>query len=109
MSKEEERIFVDFEPNDFIIRISPVLDDDDLWTGELSVGYLTLDENFLNETDYSHVDMVTNLTLSVIPLMEEDVELRNKLYKYTTSMLEKEGKPVVETQEDSNIIKLRFS
>lgn len=109
MSKEEERIFVDFEPNDFIIRISPVLDDDDLWTGELSVGYLTLDENFLNETDYRHVDMVTNLTLSVIPLMEEDVELRNKLYKYTTSMLEKEGKPVVETQEDSNIIKLRFS
>jgi len=109
MSKEEERIFVDFEPNDFIIRISPVLDDDDLWTGELSVGYLTLDENFLNATDYSHVDMVTNLTLSVIPLMEEDVELRNKLYKYTTSMLEKEGKPVVETQEDSNIIKLRFS
>ena len=109
MSKEEERIFVDFEPNDFIIRISPVLDDDDLWTGELSVGYLTLDENFLNATDYSHVDMVTNLTLSVIPLMEEDVELRNKLYKYTTSMLENEGKPVVETQEDSNIIKLRFS
>ena len=109
MSKEEERIFVDFEPNDFIIRISPVLDDDDLWTGELSVGYLTLDENFLNETDYRHVDMVTNLTLSVIPLMEEDLELRNKLYKYTTSMLEKEGKPVVETQEDSNIIKLRFS
>jgi hypothetical protein len=109
MSKEEERIFVDFEPNDFIIRISPVLDDDDLWTGELSVGYLTLDENFLNATDYSHVDMVTNLTLSVIPLMEEDLELRNKLYKYTTSMLEKEGKPVVETQEDSNIIKLRFS
>ena len=109
MSKEEERIFVDFEPNDFIIRISPVLDDDDLWTGELSVGYLTLDENFLNATDYSHVDMVTNLTLSVIPLMEEDVELRNKLYKYTTSMLENEGNPVVETQEDSNIIKLRFS
>ena len=109
MSKEKETIFVDFEPNDFIIRISPILDDNDDWTGELTVGYLTLDENFLNATDYSHVDMVTNLTLSVIPLMEEDVELRNKLYKYTTSMLEKEGKPVVETQEDSNIIKLRFS
>ncbi len=109
MSKEQEKIFVDFEPNDFIIRISPVLDDDDAWTGELTVGYLTLDENYLNESDYTHVDMVTNLTLSAIPLMEEDIEIRNRLYKYTTSVLEQEGKPVVEKEDDSNIIKLRFS
>jgi len=109
MSKEQEKIFVDFEPNDFIIRISPVLDDDDAWTGELTVGYLTLDENYLNESDYTHVDMVTNLTLSAIPLMEEDIEIRNRLYKYTTSVLEQEGKPVVEKEDDSNIIKLRFN
>jgi len=109
MSKEQEKIFVDFEPNDFIIRISPVLDDDDAWTGELTVGYLTLDENYLNESDYTHVDMVTNLTLSAIPLMEEDIEIRNRLYKYTTSVLEQEGKPVVEKEDDSNVIKLRFN
>lgn len=110
MSKEkDERIFVDFEPNDFIIRISPVLDDDDAWTGELTVGYLTLDENYLSEEDYTHVDMVTNLTLSAIPLMEQDAEVRNRLYKYTTSVLEKEGKPTIETEDDSNVIKLRFS
>ena len=109
MSKEQEKIFVDFEPNDFIIRISPVLDDDDAWTGELTVGYLTLDENYLNESDYTHVDMVTNLTLSAIPLMEEDIEIRNRLYKYTTSVLEKENKPVVEKEDDSNVIKLRFN
>ena len=110
MSKEKETIFVDFEPNDFIIRISPILDDNDDWTGELTVGYLTLDENYLNESDYAHVDMVTNLALSSIPLMEQDIEVRNKLYKYTTSVLEEEeGKPVVETEDDSNVIKLRFS
>jgi hypothetical protein len=109
MSKEQEKIFVDFEPNDFIIRISPVLDDSDNWTGELTVGYLTLDENYLSEEDYTHIDMVTNLTLSAIPLMEQDVEVRNRLYKYTTSVLEQEGKPVVEKEDDSNVIKLRFS
>jgi len=109
MSKEQEKIFVDFEPNDFIIRMSPVLDDNDAWTGELTVGYLTLDENYLNESDYTHVDMVTNLTLSAIPLMEEDIEIRNRLYKYTTSVLEQEGKPVVEKEDDSNVIKLRFN
>ena len=61
------------------------------------------------EEDYTHIDMVTNLTLSAIPLMEQDVEVRNRLYKYTTSVLEQEGKPVVEKEDDSNVIKLRFS
>ena len=108
MSKEDDTIFVDFKPNDFILRISPVMDEDDRWTGELNVGYLTLDENYLSEEDYAHVDMVTNLALSSIPLMEEDIEFRSKLYKYTIQMLRDEGKPIVEPQEGSNVVKLRF-
>ena len=40
--KGEDRIFVDFEPNDFVIRVSPVLDEQDGWTGDLKVGYMTL-------------------------------------------------------------------
>ena len=51
MADENERIFVDFEPNDFVIRISPILDAEDNWTGELNVGYITMDENFLKEDD----------------------------------------------------------
>lgn len=110
MSKEQEdRIFVDFNPNDFVLRISPVLDDNDVWTGELHVGYLTMDENYLSEDDYKHLDMVANLTLSAIPLMEEDMEFRNKLYKYTMRMLKEEDKPkYAVVEDDSNVIQLRF-
>lgn len=108
---EQEKTYVDFNPNDFVIRISPILDSEDNWTGELNVGYLTMDDNFLKEDDYQHIDVVTNMTLSAIPLMEEDLNFRNKLYKYTASVLQQEDKkemPEVVTDE-SNVIQLRFN
>lgn len=115
MSKDEDdTIYVDFKPNDFVIRISPIIDNEDMWTGELNVGYLTMDENYMSEDDYAHVDIVTNMALSAIPLMEEDLEFRTKLYKYTVKALESSPEEHVKTvtseQEDgSNVIKLRFN
>ena len=85
--KGEDRIFVDFEPNDFVIRVTPVLDEHDRWTGDMKVGYLTLDENYLREEDYQHVDLLTNLMLASVPLMEEDIKFRNTLYKFHENML----------------------
>lgn len=110
MDDEYEKTFIDFDPNDFVIRISPVVDEEDNWTGELNVGYITMDDNFLKEDDYMHIDVVTNMALSAIPLMEDDLKFRNQLYKYTTSMLEqqkKKEKPEV-VKDDSNVIQLRF-
>lgn len=112
--KEDETIYVDFTPNDFVIRISPILDENDSWTGELNVGYLTMDENYMKEDDYVHVDIVTNMALSAIPLMEEDLEFRSKLYQYTLKAMantpEEHVKAVTTEQEDdSNVIKLRFN
>ena len=112
--KEDETIYVDFTPNDFVIRISPVMDEDDSWTGELNVGYLTMDENYMKEEDYAHVDIVTNMALSAIPLMEEDLQFRTKLYQYTLKALESTPEEHVKTvtsehEDDSNIIKLRFN
>lgn len=112
--KEDETIYVDFTPNDFVIRISPVMDEEDTWTGELNVGYLTMDENYMKEEDYTHVDIVTNMALSAIPLMEEDLEFRTKLYRYTLDAMsdtpEEHVKTVTSEQvDDSNVIKLRFN
>ena len=106
-----DRIFVDFEPNDFVIRISPILDGEDNWTGELNVGYITMDENFLKEDDYTHVDIVTNMAVSSIPLMEDDLKFRDQLYNYTASVLkqQKERKKPEVIKDGSNIIQLDFS
>jgi len=110
MDDKHEKIFVDFEPNDFVIRISPIIDGEDNWTGELNVGYMTMDDNFLKDDDYNHIDVVTNMAVSSIPMMEDDGNFRDQLYKYTTSMLEqqkKQNKPDI-IKDDSNVIKLRF-
>ena len=61
--KGDERIFVDFEPNDFVIRVTPVLDAEDTWSGDLKVGYMTLDENYLNDSDYQHIDFFVQHTV----------------------------------------------
>lgn len=115
MSKDDdEKIYVDFTPNDFVIRISPVLNDDEVWTGELNVGYLTMDENYLKEDDYAHIDIVTNMALSCIPLMEEDLQFRSKLYQYTLKAMadtpEEHVKSITtEHDDETNVIKLRFN
>jgi len=105
--KGDERIFVDFEPNDFVIRVTPVLDEHDRWTGDMKVGYLTLDENYLSKEDYQHVDLLTNLMLASVPLMDEDVKFRNTLYKYHENMLKSTGKPIITHNED-NVVHLDF-
>ena len=105
--KGEDRIFVDFEPNDFVIRVTPLLDEDDRWTGDMKVGYLTLDENYLKDDDYQHVDLLTNLMLASVPLMEEDIKFRNTLYKFHEKMLKLQDKPKVSHTED-NVVHLDF-
>ena len=105
--KGEDRIFVDFEPNDFVIRVTPVLDEHDRWTGDMKVGYLTLDENYLSKEDYKHVDLLTNLMLASVPLMEEDIKFRNTLYKFHEDMLKIQDKPKVSHTED-NVVHLDF-
>ena len=105
--KGEERIFVDFEPNDFVVRITPVLDTDDTWSGDLKVGYMTLDENYLNDSDYQHIDLLTNLMLASVPLMEEDNKFRDTLYKYHEAMLKSTSKPIV-THSENNVVHLDF-
>jgi len=47
----EEKVFMDFDPNDFIVRITPFLDQKGEWTGELMVGTVTKGENTTTDDD----------------------------------------------------------
>ena len=47
----EDKIFIDFEPNDFIVRITPLLDENHAWTGELRIGSITTDDNNLSDEE----------------------------------------------------------
>ena len=66
----EEKVFIDFDPNDFIIRITPFLDKKGSWTGELMVGTVTTGENTITDDDYVNLMRMCHMVCASIPAME---------------------------------------
>ena len=62
---EEDQTFISFEPNDFIIRISPVMESGE-WTGDINVGQVTTNENSLCDRDYSQLSIFTEMMICAI-------------------------------------------
>jgi len=75
----EDKVFLDFNPNDYIIRLTPFLDDMGNWTGELLVGTLTTDENNLTEEDHFNLMGITRMVCASVPAMEENDKVRDVL------------------------------
>ena len=107
--ENNERIFLEFAPNDFIVRISPIIDTNNTWTGELEIGTCTTDENNLSDGDYVNLMQLTQMLLSAIPAMEDDEYIRDTLYKLANSVVEKEEAPQRKLESiDGNIINVKF-
>ncbi len=107
--ENNERIFLEFDPNDFIIRISPFIDNDGTWTGELEIGTSTTDENNLKDGDYVNLMHLTQMILSSIPAMEDDEYIRDTLYKLANTVVEKDEAPQRKLESiDGNIINVNF-
>tara|TARA_R100001082_G_scaffold100224_2_gene69273 strand:- start:11422 stop:11769 length:348 start_codon:yes stop_codon:yes gene_type:complete len=108
----EDRIFLDFEPNDYIIRISPFTDNRGRWTGELHVGSCTTDDNTLNDDDYINLMQLTQMILAAIPAMENNDFVKEILAKYAKDSLEerkKKNAPKLKLENiDGNVINVDF-
>jgi len=106
----EEKVFMDFDPNDFIIRITPFLDKKGSWTGELMVGTVTTGENTTTDDDYVNLMRMCHMVCASIPAMEDSTDIRETLAKYANDVLEEEAAPkaTVESVED-NVVKLKFN
>lgn len=105
-----EKILLDFDPNDFIIHISPFLDAQGKWTGELLVGNTTTDENSLDDDDYINLMRLVHMVCASVPAMEENETVRETLYKYVENVLKESNEkvPKVRRNENSNVIELSF-
>ena len=114
----EEKIFLEFDKNDFIVRLTPFLTKKGKWTGELYMGTVTTEDNDLDDEDYAALMEVTSLVSASVPLMEADLEFRNTLYKYAEDVLSSDEyqEPLHEYDEEEddliegeeNIIRVDF-
>tara|TARA_R100000995_G_scaffold46950_1_gene22263 strand:- start:660 stop:998 length:339 start_codon:yes stop_codon:yes gene_type:complete len=103
----DEKVMIDFEDEDFIITVSPSLDENFRWTGEVRVGITMADQDFLHEDDYNSLLQFCNLICTTVPLMEQDVEFRNKVHRYFIKETQEINKRVL--TREGNVIKLNFN
>ena len=105
---QEQQTFINFDPNDFIIRLSPDVDQDDRWTGDISVSMATTDYNALDNDDFTHLNMLCDMLICAIPLMESDAGFRNKLFSMVSKTFEdKIPEPTIDSV-NGNVVKVNF-
>jgi hypothetical protein len=100
-------------PEDFNIRVRPLVDENENWTGEIDVVIMTSPHNNLTDDDYYQVMHICKMISSIIPLMEKDNKLRDRVNEYVANKLDNDYKnditntSKVESTED-NIIRINF-
>ena len=102
---EEEQTFINFDPNDFIIRISPIIEDGE-WNGEINVGQVSTGENTLKDTDYAHLSVLTEMLICAIPLIEKDDGIKKELYKLAEEKFGEDRPRVV--KREGNVLNVNF-
>ena len=108
---DEERIFLDFEPNEMILCISPILDNRNNWTGELVIGTSTTGESTLNEDDHANLMHIMHMIAASIPAMEDNETVREVLSNYADASLQdtlKQHKKESAVVKEGNVIEVNF-
>lgn len=107
----DESILMDFDPNDFLIRLNPIMDKDGYWNGDVAVGIITTPENEMDDEDFDQMMYLTMLVTSSLPLMEESVAFRTALAecakRFHADDDDQPKKPSTEKLSD-NVIKVNF-
>ena len=102
------------EPSDFVVRVRPMLDSYNMWTGEIDMAIVTRKDNYLTDNDYDSVMHFTKMMCSAVPLMESDSELRSRINNYVLdqennwSRKEKIKKDLQVDKINGNVIRVDF-
>ena len=97
-----------FNKEDFVISITPITDVKSKWTGQVAVDITSSEKNPLDNTDYNHLFHLCKMLCSVIPLMEEDEEMVERLDEFV-KVFEANKPPkdkLIVSDRNDNVIKL---
>tara|TARA_R100000742_G_C4275010_1_gene95240 strand:- start:1115 stop:1471 length:357 start_codon:yes stop_codon:yes gene_type:complete len=109
-----KQIPLDLEEEDFVIRVHPHRDTNNKWTGDVTLGIITSDDNPLSDYDFYYMMEFVNLICASVPLMSEDESFRIALEDFI-----EEEKKVIEAnarrkrklkkETKGNVITVNFS
>lgn len=102
------------EPQDFLVRVRPYLDDKGSWNGEIDVAVVTQPENNLSDDDYFQMMHFCKMLASTIPVMELNEDFRELVHNYVVETVDKEYKVELESKpkivgEEGNVVKIDFN
>ena len=90
----DEKILVDCNPQDFIIKVSPIVRGN-RWEGEVIVGIIIADDMFFNDEDYANLLHFCRMITATVPMMEEMKSFRELVNDYALNELDREEEDVV--------------
>tara|TARA_R100000329_G_C7552505_1_gene195238 strand:+ start:386 stop:742 length:357 start_codon:yes stop_codon:yes gene_type:complete len=97
---------------DFVIRIRPMLDEENSWTGQVDITIVTFPENPLDDDDYNQLIHFSKMVCSSVPIMEEVEQIREMFNEYALLKEEEdvdtEDQKDVEKTYDGNVIHIKF-
>jgi hypothetical protein len=105
-------VLKDINKEDFVIRIRPMLTDEDEWTGQIDLAVMTFPENPLDDEDYAQLIHFSKMVCSSVPVMEAVEEFREMLHNFVMSQEEEVDISLeddVEKTYDGNVVHLTFN
>ena len=68
----------DFEPNDFVIRLRPHMEEDE-WIGDVDISIMWDGSNDLSDSDFINFMHLTKMVCASVPLMEDNPKLKSDI------------------------------
>ena len=98
------------DDQDILIRMQPMLDHQNNWTGDVNLQVIDSVANPLSDRDFSEVMLFAHMALVSIDLLRSDEEHTKKVYEIVRSETEeqKEKPKVTITGRHGNVITVEF-
>ena len=107
----DEKILIDCNPQDFVIKVSPVVKNK-RWAGEVNVGIVIADDMFFNDEDYANLLHFCRMITATVPMMEEMKTFRELINDYALNELDREEQDVVKPRvlsRKDNVVRVSFN
>jgi len=102
--KEQDDTLINIKPEEYVIKLKPMLNKNKKWTGEVRISVVVSEDNNLDDSDYYNMLYLANLVSATANVMEIDKNFRYRLMNYVDN-----EEKVAKIKNKNNVIYLDFS